>query len=87
MWVYFGYSRNPEVRHYGTPFALCLAAGDVIDKPAKWEDVWSTLTNPPPLVWCQNPTGAATWWASAGQHARPPETATLMKAFPHDAAF
>jgi len=72
---------------YGTPFALCLAPGDKVDKPAKWEDIWSTLTNPPPLTWCQDPTEAATWWTSAGQHARPPETTALLEAFPHDAAF
>lgn len=78
---------------YRVPFALCLGFGEQIDKPRKWEDLWSTLQiengglSEVPLRWCRSPREAEEWHATAGRYLRPPDLTAMLKAFPHDIAF
>lgn len=67
---------------YGTPWALCLADGDELNFPDKWEDFFEFLGIDSKARAVRNHAEGLEWWSDVGSRAKTPDLLPLLASFP-----
>jgi hypothetical protein len=67
---------------YGVPWALCLAEGDTLNFPDKWQDLFEFLGIDKKVIIVKDYEQALKWWNEVGSTAQIKNLLPLLRSFP-----